>query len=215
MEWLNQEQATNGLALQRGTSVIGARNSAWMNIYIDSSYNSAIRQSAARMRSQGAKVSDDFITSAFNRPIHADTAGIIYTRAFTDLEGITKTMDQQISRILARGVIDGIGARELAKKLNDRVSKIGITRSRMLARTEVVAAHAEATLNMYQEAGLQGVTVQAEFTTAGDDSVCPECEALQGKIYTIAESRGVIPVHPNCRCAFLPVLDDPKSIDLT
>lgn len=211
MDWLEQEQSRQILGVSRGTTVLSAAENSWQNVYIDSAYKKALRQSATRMRRQGARVSDRFVEAAFNRPVHADTAGIIYTRAFQNLDGITREMDKQISRILSRGIIDGIGARALAKQINDRVQKIGITRSRMLARTEVIAAHAEATLNMYEEAGLEGVTVQAEFTTAGDDSVCPECEALEGKIYTIEESRGVIPVHPNCRCTFLPVLDPKKA----
>lgn len=214
MEWLEQEQKKQILGVQRGTTVASSANAAWQNTYIDSSYKKALRTSATRMRRQGARISDRFVETAFNRPVHADTAGIIYTRAFRNLEGITTTMDQQISSILARGVIDGIGARVLSKQINDRVDKIGLTRSRMLARTEIIAAHAEATLNMYEEAGASGVTVQAEFATAGDDDVCPECEALEGKVYTIEESRGVIPVHPNCRCTFLPVLDNPRSVNI-
>jgi hypothetical protein len=42
--------------------------------------------------------------------------------------------------------------------------------------------------------------ILANFTTAGDADVCPECEALEGKIYDLDNAFGVIPVHPNCRC---------------
>ena len=214
MDWLTEQQSLGVLGIQKGTSVASAAESSWMNTYIYSSYQRAIRQATSNVKRQGGTISDRFIDTAFNRPIHADTAGIIYTRSFSKLKGITDEVDKQVSGILARGVIDGIGTRQLAAQINDRVSKIGITRARTLARTEVIAAHAEATLNMYQEIGVEGVIVQAEFTTTGDDSVCPECDALQGKIYTIEESRGIIPVHPNCRCAFLPVIPNAKSINI-
>lgn len=216
MDWLEGEQKSKVLGIQRGTTVASAANNSWQNVYIDSSYKKALRQSATRIRRQGARVSDRFVDSAFNRPIHADTAGIIYTRAFSNLQGITQEMDKQVSSVLARGIIDGLSAKVIAKNINDRVSKIGLTRSRLLARTEIIAAHADATLNMYQEAGVEGVEVMAEFVTAGDDSVCPECEALEGKVYTIERARGLIPVHPQCRCSFLPLLDpkQAKSINL-
>jgi SPP1 gp7 family putative phage head morphogenesis protein len=74
----------------------------------------------------------------------------------------------------------------------------------LLARTEIIRAHAEGTLNNFELAGLENVELQAEFLTAGDDRVCPICSALSGKIYSIKEARGIIPVHPNCRCTWLP-----------
>jgi SPP1 gp7 family putative phage head morphogenesis protein len=91
---------------------------------------------------------------------------------------------------------------------------VGIKRARVLTRTEVINAHAEATLNSYTEAGLEGVTVNAEYTTAGDNKVCPKRRKLEGKVYTIAEARGVIPMHPNCRCAWIGVVIDPSGVVL-
>lgn len=40
--------------------------------------------------------------------------------------------------------------------------------------------------------------------TAGDDEVCPICEAIEEEgPYTIDQARNLIPAHPNCRCAFV------------
>ena len=44
----------------------------------------------------------------------------------------------------------------------------------------------------------------AEWTTAGDERVCPECGGWEGIKMTIEEARGMIPLHPNCRCDWLP-----------
>lgn len=42
--------------------------------------------------------------------------------------------------------------------------------------------------------------------TAGDDDVCPICEEIEADgPYTIDEARSLIPAHPYCRCAFIPV----------
>lgn len=214
MAWLNQAQNDGILEVQPGATLASASRASWMNTYIDTAYAKGVRDAASKMRKGGASIAESWVEQSFFRPVHADRLGLIYTRAYSDLEGITKAMDQQISRILAQGIGEGRGPLEIARAINDRVDKIGITRARMLARTEIVSAHAEATLNSYEEAGLEGVEVEAEFTTAGDGAVCAECEALSGKIFTIAESRGMIPIHVSCRCAWNPIVVGGTGIEL-
>jgi hypothetical protein len=38
--------------------------------------------------------------------------------------------------------------------------------------------------------------------------VCERCSALEGKLYSIEEAEGLILVHPNCRCTFIPAVKD-------
>ena len=214
MSWLQQAQNDGILEVQQGATMSNAARASWMNTYIDTAYSKGVRDAVGKMKKGGASIAETWTNQAFFRPIHADRLGLIYTRAYSDLDGITKTMDQQISRILAQGIGEGRGPAELARQINERVEKIGITRARVLARTEIVSAHAEASLNSYEEAGLENVEVEVEFTTAGDNAVCPECDALAGKVFIIAESRGMIPVHPSCRCAFSPVIVGGTGIEL-
>jgi SPP1 gp7 family putative phage head morphogenesis protein len=214
MEWLRSQQQAGILEIQGGTSIQASGARSWMNVYIDGSYQRGIRQAGQELRSAGANVSDRYLDAAFNLPVHADRVGLIYTRTYSDLRGVTEAMDTQISRVLAQGLIDGLGPMELASEIVDRVDSIGIVRARTIARTEIIAAHAEASLNSYEEAGLEGVAVMAEFATANDNAVCPECEELEGKTFLIDEARGMIPVHPNCRCAFIPSIEDARGINL-
>jgi SPP1 gp7 family putative phage head morphogenesis protein len=123
---------------------------------------------------------------------------------------ITDAKDAWISRVLAQG----IAAIEMARRIVDRVEGIGIARARTLARTEVIGSHAAATLNGFNKAGIEGVNVLAEFATAGDDKVCVRCSALEGKLFSIEEAEGLIPVHPNCRCTFIPAIEDLQSVIL-
>lgn len=214
MDWLQAAQNGGILEVQSGAGAAGAAQSAWMNTYIDTAYAKGVRDAANKMRKGGANVSSRWVEQSFFRPVHADRLGLIYTRAYNDLDGITKTMDQQISRILAQGIGEGRSPRELAAQINERVDKIGITRARVLARTEIISAHAEASINAYEEAGLEGLEVDVEFSTAGDGSVCEECDALSGRVFTISESRGIIPIHPNCRCGWSPVVQNGSGINL-
>lgn len=214
MRWLNEMQRKQILDVLQGVPIEQAGRRAWTSTYVQSAYQKGLAHAAGQMRQAGATVEDQWIQAAFNRPIHADRLGIIYTRTYKALEGITQAMDTQISRVLTEAIAEGVGPEEMAQRLTGRVNKIGRTRARVLARTEVINAHAEASLNAYAEAGVEGVNVKAEFATAGDSRVCPECARLEGKTYTIDESRGVIPVHPNCRCAWLPALDDMRGTEL-
>jgi len=99
-------------------------------------------------------------------------------------------------------------ARNLAGAINDRVDKVGLRRSLTIVRTEITRAHAEASLTTYEAAGVQKVTNFAEFSTASDERVCPICLGWEGVAVTIKEARGTIPLHPMCRCIWLPSFDE-------
>lgn len=210
MAWLQQTAENEILGGTATMSMAGA----WSDVYIQSAYQQGIAQAGQKMRGAGADVSDRWIDGAFNRPIHADRAGLIYSRTYDGLKGITQAMDTQISRVLTQGIIDGKNPLTIAKEISERVDKIGLTRARVLARTEIISAHAEASINAYQEAGAEGVEVEAEWTTAGDDRVCEVCQALEGRVYPLDKAHGMLPAHPNCRCALIPKLKDASKVVL-
>lgn len=212
MKWLREMQRKHILVLSDGASMQTIIDKAWTNKYIESAYQKGIANAGARLRGAGARVDERWMTQAFNRPIHADRVATIYMRTFRDLEGITKEMDRRISSTLALGLAEGRSPREIARLLRNDVEAIGVTRARTLARTEIVAAHADANLTAFQEAGVEGVEVEAEWSTAADP--CPICEDLAGKTYTLEEARGMLPAHPNCRCAWTPKIVNGTGIEL-
>lgn len=208
--WLRQKQKTGVLEIKRGTTTKSGHKS-WQDIYLQSAYQKGLAGAYGQVRKAGVSVSKDFVDAAFFRPIHADRVGLIYTRAYSELDGITRAVDARLSSILAQGMLEGRAPKKIAKDITDGIKSIGIARARKLARTEVVRAHSEATLNAYEESEIEGVNILSEFSTSADNAVCPKCEKLEGKEYTVAEARGIIPVHPNCRCTWLPVVSVPKG----
>ncbi|QPL12229.1 MuF-like protein [Halorubrum phage Hardycor1] len=180
---------------------------AWQNTYIRSAYSKGATHADASLVEQGIIPPDQTLDEVFRATRHADAAGLLYTRAYEELDGVTSDMAQEMTRELTGGFTAGENPRKIARRLNDRVDKVGLHRGRMIARTETIRAHNEAALNRYEDMGsrIDGVTVLSEFTTAGDRRVCPRCIALEGKRLKPADARGVIPVHPNCRCTFLPI----------
>lgn len=206
MTWLQKQQDAGILEVTRGQSVKSAAARAWTNVYVRSAYQKGLQQAAGALKTAG--VADvPSVSGAFSRAVHADRVGIMYTRTFTALAGVTDAMDEKLSQVLAAGIAAGDGPAQVARDVTRVVDTVGITRARTLARTEIIAAHAEATLNSYEEARVAGVGVEAEWATADDDAVCPDCDDHEGEVYSIADARGMIPLHPNCRCAFLPIVD--------
>ena len=76
-------------------------------------------------------------------------------------------------------------------------------RSINIARTETIRASSEGTLINYKKNDINKV----EWLAAFGERTCPECEALNGTQYTIAEASGMQPLHNMCRCAWAPVIE--------
>lgn len=209
MNWLKDAEREGILGVSPGTSMQAAAETAWQNTYIDTAYQKGIRDAGNKLDVAGASLESDFISGAFNRPVHADAAGLLYTRAFNELDGVTDAMSQRISRSLAQGLIEGLGPMDIARSLAADVDEIGIMRARLIARVETIHAHAEGALNLFEEAKVEGVEIEAEYSTAGDEQVCPDCAEYEGRVITIDEAHGLIPMHPNCRCTFIPIVKEP------
>lgn len=59
-----------------------------------------------------------------------------------------------------------------------------------------------------QEVQVETLGAKVRVRTAGDDDVCPVCEAIaENGPYKINTARALIPAHPRCRCTFVPVRD--------
>lgn len=174
--------------------------------FVRATVRKAIELARSRLRQAGVDVPDMAVDAVLNRPIHKSTLRKMYRRHFRALEGVTQEMDRQMSRTLTEGFAQGWHPRKMASELNDRIDKVGIKRARTVAQTETIRTHAESTLDSYERSGTEQVVKETEFSDSDDERVCEECEDLDGTTYTTDEARGVIPVHPNCRCSFLPVI---------
>jgi SPP1 gp7 family putative phage head morphogenesis protein len=179
------------------------------NTYVRSAYSRGYEQAATELRKRGVDVSETDLGETFNRGVRRETLQTIYTRDYSDLEGITAEVSKQSTRALTNGLVEGQNPRTIARSITDRVDKIGKTRATALARTSVIDAYAAGSLDRYERLGVSEVTGNAEvatWLTAGDARVCPECRALGGNTYTLDEARGKIPQHVRCRCTWLPVV---------
>jgi len=133
-----------------------------------------------------------------------------------------------VETTIANGIADGKGTKQIARELRPQLEDLhtqvapkydekgnlirkGYTRvipaklrAEMIARTEVIQASNLGRLNTYAVNGISKV----EGVVAGDERTCDLCMGLiDGKVYTVNEAKGLIPVHTFCRCVFVPVLE--------
>jgi hypothetical protein len=88
------------------------------------------------------------------------------------------------------------------------------------AKTAAVGAQAKAVEteaeNVVQLLPKRLLAIGAEYVnvlTAGDDLVCFRCQdASEEGPYSLAEAQGLLPLHPNCRCAWVPAVVKPELV---
>jgi len=126
------------------------------------------------------------------------------------LRNATEDMITAVRGELVSGLGQWTNAEDLAARIAGQVEGVGVNRARVIVRTEIIRAHAEGTLDRLESYGIGQVEGQVEWDDGGH---CPICTVLQQRdngygpgVYTLAQARGLIPVHPNCGCAWLPVL---------
>jgi len=123
----------------------------------------------------------------------------IKLRSLTLAKSINKTTLEALRRELSLGFEVGESIPQLSKRIEGYFTENAKYRAEMVSRTEVIAASNEGALRRYEVEGID----KSEFYPSPD--ACPECLALAGE-YPTKETHGMIPVHPSCRCVFLPVI---------
>ena len=178
----------------------------WTDTFIRSAYQRGLSKANSEFAGMDVtKISElGGLMAVFTMPIHAERAGLIYSRVFTDLKGVTDAMSAQMSRTLALGMAEGLSPETVARNLIDRVDKIGLTRARLIARTEIVHAHNLGKLNEYEriEVGLNE-KISVRWLTALDEKVRDTHRPRHNKIYERKKAQALLG-EPNCRCTIIP-----------
>ncbi len=203
-DWLQGQMDARILTLD-------ANGSAWTAQYVKSAYKQGLMNAFMATKKGVLATNPDFyagtmaefLRSSFGGSVALEKLELLATRTYEGLRGVTSQMSVGMSRVLASGIADGKNPYTIGKELNDEVG-LALSRAIRVARTEIMHAHAEGQLDSYEKLGVQELGLLAEWSTAGDDRVCPLCKPMEGGIFTVKEARGMIPRHPNCRCTWIP-----------
>ena len=140
------------------------------------------------------------------------------------------TIYEKVRNALAEGLAKGESETQLIERVRDVYSNLEDYQAQRIARTEVSRATNFATLDGYRQSG---IVKGKQFLTAQDERVCEWCGPLDGKIVGLEENffdKGdsymgnadspltfeygdveAPPLHVNCRCTIVPVLEEVKS----
>jgi SPP1 gp7 family putative phage head morphogenesis protein len=211
-EWLQQQIRADILSTAPGSTLGSMARGPWTAKYIESAYKQG--QLNAYLASRSALAPTDpkflsqsqaeFLRHSFNQPETLSKIQLLATRSYEDLKGVSAQMSANMNRILAQGLADGSGPRAIAKEMSANIDDLTEKRALLIAQTETIYAHAEGQLDAFEKLGVEELGVQAEWSTAGDDRVCERCGTMEGKTFDMDEARGMIPLHPRCRCSWIP-----------
>lgn len=143
---------------------------------------------------------------------------------FNLISNLNTELEAGIRNIITESVLEGKGYKETARLLLElplTPINANITlrqRAEMIARTEHARAINTGTMQAYSNMGVTEVNI----LTVGDSAVCDDCLDLEANNpYSLEEAMNFLPVHPNCRCSYTPVIDsinhdvDPVIVNLT
>lgn len=211
-DWFRQQVDRDILSVPEGTPI----GTPWTAKYVESAYkmgqlNAYISARAATEQGDIDQSQAQFLRGSFAQPETLSKVQFLATRSFEQLKGVTASMGADMNLILAQGMADGTGVATIAREMAERIDSLTRARAMLIARTEIINAHSEGQLDAFEQLGVEQLGVKAEWSTAGDERVCPLCATKEGQIFTVEEARGMIPLHPNCRCSWIPTVPEPPS----
>jgi SPP1 gp7 family putative phage head morphogenesis protein len=128
----------------------------------------------------------------------------------------------RIKRSISQSLISGEGMAQAQRRLRD---ELGITTDRrrgftrnfyrtlLISRTEIMRASNLGALSVYENNS--DILKSWEWCSTRDERTCPQCGALDGKVFKFGDPMLAPPSgsHPGCRCTPVPVLIDTDLMD--
>lgn len=127
---------------------------------------------------------------------------------FSDrLWGNTESLSAVLNDSLVRGIEQGKTTTEMAIEIANAMQS-GFNVTHRLVRTETIHFLNCAAIRGYKESGVKKV----QYWAAEDERTCDECGdgGYHGRIFDIMKAP-ILPIHPNCRCTYLPVIEEPGA----
>ena len=110
-----------------------------------------------------------------------------------------------ISIELQRGLIAGVGSREMAQRIKKEFD-VSMSDAHRLMVTELRRVQTDVAMDSYKASGVERYVYMAVNPRA-----CPICLELDGKNFPVAEAepaKNAPPMHPRCHCTTAPYVDE-------
>lgn len=208
-------------------SIDGRKPQNWFyQSYLSSAHNDAIRDTIQSSKNMAdPKVVGDEMAmmvrqldaDAFN-PQQVQSLGLVYSRVFNEMKGLTDSMKVDLSETLTRGMASGLGIQQITRDVAKRVG-VGFSRAQRISRTEILGAYRTAQRAKTKEinndiyADSPFVQKQLWFSALASTSR-PNHVSKHGLTYTIQEVEQFYSVAANsiqCLCSQSPILVNRKT----
>jgi len=124
----------------------------------------------------------------------------IVERSLLLAKSINKTTLKDVMAELEAGRAANETITQLSKRIEGYFTGNAKARAAMIARTETIAANNEGAIHRLETMGIE----KSEFYASPD--ACEQCLPYVG-IYQTSETHGMVPVHPNCKCQIMGVIE--------
>lgn len=218
------------------TKVLDVKARSWAEKSMPLSYDRGLDIAAQRIKAQGVS---RFVN--YDAKVHTSAVEILIDGVTLDLLTANNNMknqiaryvratqqqaikDEQISKMIAEGIIEGQTRREVSNALLKEMKK-NLEDGRFIpinGRNYRVDSYAELVARTRtREATTNGIVNTATYY--GMDLVqwdaheepCEDCQQYSGRVYSISGTHPDFPaleeqppIHPNCRCVIVPVTED-------
>lgn len=190
--------------VESGLLYVEQEGERWSDFFVGRAYQKGKERVSVQFKMEPTSAEGILSASGMMTGAHFDTLASLYIQVYNEIKGFTADTSKRLARELTLGMAQGLSPRKIGENLR-KVIDITKRRALLIARTEVIRAHHRAMVQQLRGTGIYRVKVIAEWVTAGDDKVCPRCEAHDGKTFTLDEVEFMIPVHSNCRCVIAPI----------
>lgn len=118
-----------------------------------------------------------------------------------------------LNKHITIGSIQGLNVNKITESIRKDLDS-DFKNTQRIVRTELNYSLGQSSLEAYKNDGIK----QYEMLSCSDNRRCELCESLDGKKFNIEEAKPGInyhPLHPNCRCTSIPVVDTSWINDIT
>ena len=123
-------------------------------------------------------------------------------RVWGNIDNLTETLNEK----LIECIVSGKKPTELKQMLMERFN-VSYSQANTLVRTETANIQTEAAAQRYKDYGIE----KYEFLGREEHDIGCKCKELNGKVFLLSEKKAGVnapPLHPNCRCCIIPVIED-------
>lgn len=113
---------------------------------------------------------------------------------------------QSIATELQKGLIAGVGSREMARRIKEYSYDKSLSDAHRLMVTELRRVQTDVALDSYKAQGIE----RYEFM-AVNPNACEICKDMDGNIYNVNDLEAGVnapPIHPRCHCTTAPYLNE-------